>query len=226
MNSERFSNIASGVLVLCALTVTGLLLRREFGTSPTPAAAAAFPRPWSVRPADAEEARSAGHATTANASGPRIVVFSDYECPFCRDLDETLDGLQERHPSAFTVAYRHYPLRIHRQAVPAAVAAECAARLGAFPQYHRLLFAMQDSLGAISWTALASRAGVGDTARFTACLAEDAPRQQVAKDTLLGNRMKITGTPAMLVGDEILAAALPADSVEAWLVRAGILARP
>ncbi|MCA9611129.1 MAG: DsbA family protein, partial [Myxococcales bacterium] len=60
-----------------------------------------------------------------------VVVFSDFQCPFCSRIVPTLDRLLETYPSELRIAFRHYPLPFHRDAEPAAVAAlEVQQQLG------------------------------------------------------------------------------------------------
>lgn len=59
-----------------------------------------------------------------------IIEFSDFQCPFCRVASGDLDDLQQWYGHDLAVVYRNFP--IHPFAHSAAVAAECAAGMGAF----------------------------------------------------------------------------------------------
>ena len=73
-----------------------------------------------------------------------IIEFSDYQCPFCaRFHSETLPHIIENYVDAGQVkfVYRDFPIQnIHPNAVPAAVASECAHDQAAFWEYHDRLF--------------------------------------------------------------------------------------
>jgi protein-disulfide isomerase len=72
-----------------------------------------------------------------------VVEFSDFQCPSCRTHAlETQPGLDERFVDSGEVlwVFKHLPLRMHPQAVIAAVAAECAAEQGKFWEMHDRLF--------------------------------------------------------------------------------------
>ncbi len=73
----------------------------------------------------------------------KIVVFSDFQCPGCAKAEPVLKALLDRHPGEARVAFRHYPLRMHRWSVLAARAAEAAGFQGKFWPYHDLLFQRQ-----------------------------------------------------------------------------------
>ena len=58
-----------------------------------------------------------------------LVVFSDFECPFCRSFAQsTLPRFREEFVSKgrVLVSFRHLPLKIHKLAKPAAQATVCA----------------------------------------------------------------------------------------------------
>src|SRR3954469_1289090 len=70
-----------------------------------------------------------------------VIVYGDYECPFCAAAELRLRELEAR------VVFRHFPVRTsHPRAYPAAHAAEAAAEQGAFWAMHDALFADQGRL--------------------------------------------------------------------------------
>ena len=82
-----------------------------------------------------------GPADHVRGEGRLVVVYGDYECPFCAVLDFKLAELGAR------VCFRHFPVRSsHPRAWPAACAAEAAAEQGAFWAMHDALFADQGRL--------------------------------------------------------------------------------
>ena len=62
----------------------------------------------------------------------KIVEYSDFECPFCKQFHATVQQVVDKY-GADQVAwvYRQFPLdSLHRKARPAAMASECVASLG------------------------------------------------------------------------------------------------
>jgi protein-disulfide isomerase len=128
-----------------------------------------------------------------------LVEFSDFECPFCgKFATAILPDLKSKYIDSGQVllAFRHLPLAIHKHALAAARAAECAARHSAFWPAHDRLFetldltdvSIQDAIG-----------GVGITeAQMAACMA--SPASQVSRDLALANSLQIASTPTFLVG--------------------------
>jgi protein-disulfide isomerase len=69
-----------------------------------------------------------------NAAAPVVIVeFSDFQCPFCRNVEPTLKALLAKYAGRVSLAYRDFPLReMHPQAQLAAEAARCAGEQGKF----------------------------------------------------------------------------------------------
>src|SRR5262249_30614944 len=71
-----------------------------------------------------------------------IVEFSDFQCPFCKKSESTLEDVLAKYNGRVKLAYLDFPLReIHAQAERAAEAARCAGEQGKFWEYHDNLFA-------------------------------------------------------------------------------------
>ena len=213
MNHERLIDAAMVVLVGCALVVTGLVVRRELFSKPT------LPQP----PQRVEDWRE--YARSGNRIGPAdaavtIVVFSDFECGFCAVAAERMRALRQEYPSDLAVVYRHFPLRTHAHAVPAARASECAAAQGRFEPFHDALFNQQDSIGAIPWARYAVVAGVEDLRGFDRCVNSATDVAALERDTVAGNRLGVRGTPTILVNDKRLRGAPPLDTLRHYVERA------
>ena len=49
-----------------------------------------------------------------------IIEFSDYECPFCKRAETSVDQVKKTYGDKIRIAYRNYPLPFHQSARPAA----------------------------------------------------------------------------------------------------------
>jgi len=146
------------------------------------------------------------YALVGNRIGPArapvtVVIFSDFQCPYCKEAMHNLEVIQSKRPSDLAIVYRHFPLGFHHYASEAARASECAKEGGRFESMQDTLFAHQDSLGAISWTQFAQRVGIRDTNVFRECLRSSSIAALVSRDSADGRRLGVTGTPVILVGD-------------------------
>jgi protein-disulfide isomerase len=134
----------------------------------------------------------------------QIVELMDFQCPFCRAWSARLDSLAAEHPSAVQISFHHWPLPYHEDAIPAAVAAECAHRQGAFQAFARTLFSRQEAIGGESWRAFAAVAGVPDLEAFEACSAlppDSFPRIQYGID--LATKTQARGTPTIWLNGQV-----------------------
>lgn len=141
--------------------------------------------------------------STAHRLGPanaavQIVVFSDFQCGFCRQLTTVLHQVRTEFPQDVAIVYRHFPLQGHPRAFPAAVAAECAAQQGAFWEYHDKLFAEGGDLDDAKFLELAKSLGL-DQQRFTACLQSPAPKQEVEANFREATELGLPGTPIIFI---------------------------
>lgn len=149
------------------------------------------------------------------ADAPLVIVYADFECPYCAAAELKLKRARLR------VAFRHFPVRSsHPRAWPAAGAAEAAALQGRFWEMHDLLFTDQGRLEDPHLWARARTLGL-DLERFDADRRSDAVTARIKQDFESGVRGGVVTTPTLIadgrryagqVGDE-LPAALSAGAV-------------
>lgn len=73
----------------------------------------------------------------------KIIEYSDYECPYCKMFQPTLQKIVEESNGTISWVYRHWP--IHSGSFEKLVAAECVAKIrgnDAFWEYTDLLFGL------------------------------------------------------------------------------------
>lgn len=211
-STNRLMTLLTVVTVLCAVTITGLVVRREIQGNRV----AAQQAPQLVE--DWQSLQSVGHRRGAVNPMVTIVVFSDFECPACRDFTMgPLHSILSRHPGSVAVVYRHWPLEYHRVAYTAARASECAARQGKFWEFHDALFSSQDSLGVKPMNEYARTAAVGDFTEFARCSSEAARLPAIDSDIAAAKAIGATGTPTVIVNG-FQYVGFPSESeLEAWV---------
>ncbi|MDV6375544.1 DsbA family protein [Deinococcus arenicola] len=136
--------------------------------------------------------------------GVVLRVYSDFQCPYCRQFEsETLPALLRSLPDDVRVEFHQFPLEsIHPVARPAAEASECAAQQGKFWAYKDALFRDQSWLAgnpAPVFIALAGATGLKADA-FKTCLAERGGKAAVDAGLAEADRLGINGTPSVFVG--------------------------
>jgi protein-disulfide isomerase len=203
--------------VLCAVVLTGLRAW-EF----VDARANAHPKDSTppIPVAGWERFARGGHRLGPDDAPVTIVVFADFECPYCATLaTATLPQIRARYPTKVAVVYRHFPLRQHRFAYPAARAAECAGRQQRFDAYHDQLFTRQDSLGLLTFTELAQDAGVPDLRAFSTCASATGPVESIELDLRAARELGAYATPTVVIDGMMYSGTLSVPTLDS-LVKA------
>jgi protein-disulfide isomerase len=132
------------------------------------------------------------------ATSSRLVVYADYECPYCAVLEARLAELALGH------AFRHFPVRSkHPRAWATACAAEAAALQDAFWPMHDALFADQGRLEDPHLWDRARDLGL-DVERFDAERRSDAVLARVERDFRGGLRAGVMTTPTLVAGGRLV----------------------
>jgi protein-disulfide isomerase len=193
---EKLDVISTTVVVFAVLTMLAFYLHDR----------KPIRSPWEAAHTYVEEWREwdeSGIRIGAEEASMVVTVFSDFCCPFCRDLVPVLDSLRAEFPDDVAIEHHHFPLNRHEFAVPSAVAAECADQQGVFPAFYRMLFSQMDSIGSKAWGAFAAEAGVLDLPAFEECIQappDDFPR--IAAGRALGERISVRSVPSVWVNGE------------------------
>ena len=113
-----------------------------------------------------------------SSAAVEIIEFSDFQCPFCQRLTDTLEQLKSEHGSDIRLVFKDYPLPNHAQAFKAAEAGNCANQQGKFWELHDTMFSRQSELGVDDLKRHAGELGM-DQAAFDACLDSGRFAEQV-----------------------------------------------
>ncbi len=127
-----------------------------------------------------------------------ITVFSDFECAYCARLPKILDQVAEAYAGEVRIAFKHYPLRSHKFAIPAALAAVAAQKQGKFWEFHDRLFEHFNELDESRITQIVKDLKL-DAVRFDADRKAPHAQQIVDADRREGYEAGVSGTPAMFI---------------------------
>lgn len=126
-----------------------------------------------------------------------LVVFSDFECPWCSKLKPVLDQLLAHNKDKLRIVFKHMPLQMHPQAEPAALAAIAAQKQGKFWEMHDALFEVTNwTPNMIDETAL--KVGL-NMEKFRADLASQEIQMQLGKDKTDAQLADVTSTPSLFI---------------------------
>ena len=132
-----------------------------------------------------------------------MVVFSDFECPFCSRAEATVEQLKAMYgKDKLRIVWKNNPLARHPQAKPAAEAAQgvyAMAGNDAFWKFNDAAFKNQTQLGTESYVRWAKEAGVKDEAKFRQGLESHAWADKVDRDLAEGSKAGVNSTPYFMV---------------------------
>ena len=144
-----------------------------------------------------------------------IVEFGDFQCAACKPLADTLETLVKIYPQDVRIVWKDMPNEsVHPLATPAAIAAHCADRQGAFWQYHDALFARQSILSEAAFVQIAQEIGL-DADKFQSCYDSRDTLGIGKKDYEEGLALGLTATPTVFVGSQMFVGAVTLADLQA-----------
>jgi protein-disulfide isomerase len=150
-----------------------------------------------------------------DAAPVTIVEFGDFECPFCRQAEDTVRIILGMHPDNVRLVFRELPLpSLHPNALHAAEAAVCADHQGRFWPMHDALYENQSALAPDDLKSTAKRLGI-DMDSFNACLGDPQTLKTIEEDAKAADALNINVTPYFLINGRPLSGSVPIDTFEA-----------
>lgn len=141
----------------------------------------------------------------------QMIVYSDFDCPFCARFTETVEKVKtEFSEDEVVIAFRHYSLASHTNALETALASECAAEQGAFwKMYERLYEDYQiGSMTSSEYNKDAAELNL-DLAVFDQCLSQEKYKDKIQTQMIEAKNFGVSGTPTIFINQEILPGAYP-----------------
>jgi protein-disulfide isomerase len=165
------------------------------------------PQVYAVKPGDAP--------SKGPAEAPLVLVlFSDFQCPFCKRVEPTLAALEKRYGGKLRIVWKNYPLPFHENAGAAAEAALAAGAQGKFWPMHDKLFDNNTALDRPSLERYARELGL-DMTRFKADLDAERYKARIEADKQEGAAVGVEGTPAAFINGRKIAGAYPLETFQA-----------
>jgi protein-disulfide isomerase len=141
----------------------------------------------------------------------KVVLFSDFQCPFCGRVEPSIAQLEKDYPGKVQVGWKNFPLSFHDRAKPAAEAALAAHEQGKFWPMHEKLFANQRALSDADLEKYAQELGL-DLAKFKAAMSSHKFAAAVDADMKQGSALGVEGTPAAFVNGHLVSGAQPVEA--------------
>jgi protein-disulfide isomerase len=149
----------------------------------------------------------AGDPVGGNAQASLTVVeFFDYHCPYCKAVaPEFLSTIQK--DGNLRVVFKEFPI-LGDSSVFAAKVALAADKQGKYVEMHRALMALKGDLSEEAVYGAAKAQGL-DVTKLKQDMAAPEVEERISKTYDLARALGIHGTPAFIIGDELIPGALP-----------------
>jgi protein-disulfide isomerase len=193
--------------------VSAKLTKQNFKEAPAPDPAKAGDKQppkddttvWKVAIADDDPARGPKDALVT------IVMWSDYQCPFCSRVEPTLKQIEEKFGKDVRIVWKDNALPFHKEAKPAANLAIAAYKKGGndlFWKAHGLLFENQKALGEDTYKTIAGKLGLAPDAVLADIKANKyGPKIDASMDQ--ASDLNARGTPHFFINGRRLSGAQP-----------------
>jgi len=161
-------------------------------------------------------------------SNAKVVIqeFSDFQCPFCKRVEPTVQAIEKEYGNKIKIVWRHMPLPFHKNAPQAAEAAqEAFAQKGsaAFWTFHDKVFNAEGADEARTDRAnlekIAQEMGL-DMDKFKAAIDNNKHKAKIDADAEAGNKAGINGTPAFVINGYYISGAQPESAFKKLINRA------
>ncbi len=134
-----------------------------------------------------------------------IVEFFDYRCGYCKGVKPTLEQVL-KSDGRIRLVYREFPILGPASRV-ASMAAIASHKQGRYLAFHNALMAHTSNLSEEAIYALAKQVGL-DVAKLKDDMLDPAIRDHLDRNHKLAEQLGIRGTPAFVIGDEIVPGAV------------------
>jgi len=195
MDNSKY--LIPGAIVIAGVVIAGAVFMSNGSKTATLAAKSSHPD-ITLQPVT-----SADHIQGSSDANIVAVEFSDLECPFCKQYQDTMHKLLDKYGKTkdFAWVYRQYPIpELHPKAPNEAAASECAAEQGgndAFWKFIDQVYSVTPSnnkLDPAQLPAIAKQIGL-DADKFSSCLSSGKFESKVADQVKQAKAAGGSGTP-------------------------------
>jgi protein-disulfide isomerase len=146
-----------------------------------------------------------------------VVEFFDYRCPYCKAMAPDLaKALAE--DGKVRLVYKEFPI-LSPTSVVAAKAALAARYQNRYIAFHDRLMSVKGTLDESEIYSTAADAGL-NVARLKADMEKPEVAEAIARNYSLADKLDIQGTPAFVIGDQLLGGVATAEELAAAIKRA------
>lgn len=146
-----------------------------------------------------------------------LVEFFDYRCPYCKQVEPSLESMLKQDPK-LRLVYKEFPI-LGPVSITAAQAALAAKRQGKYEAFHAAMMAARGNINDETVYRVASSVGL-DLDKLKHDMASPEIAQAIKDNLKLADALDIHGTPAFVVGDQVVPGAVDLDALKAMVADA------
>lgn len=143
-----------------------------------------------------------------------IVEFSDFQCPFCKDMNVTIKMLLERYPASIRHIWKDAPsTHIHPQSFAAHLAARCAQEQNSFWEFHDALFQNQTELHLEKFREIAGDIKINAKV-WQSCFETEATKARVERSIAEAEVLAVDATPYLFINNKRISGSITLDELD------------
>jgi len=139
-----------------------------------------------------------------------IVEFFDYQCPYCKRMAQDLAKIAAEDPDV-KIIFKEFPV-FGRESTLATRAALASAKQGKYQEFHLAIMGLRGAPSENAIFRAASRLGM-DLDRLRRDMQSPSIETQIQANLQLARQVGVRGTPAFIVGDQLVPGAMSADQM-------------
>ena len=140
-----------------------------------------------------------------------LVEFFDYRCPYCKQMEPTVEALLKQDPN-LRIVYKEWPI-LGPPSVFAAHVAFAAFKQGKYKQFHEAMMAAKGEITEDVVLKIAAGASL-DIARIKIDMTAPEIDQAIKRNYALADALGIRGTPAFVIGDSLIPGAVDLETLK------------
>lgn len=145
-----------------------------------------------------------------------LVEFFDYRCPYCKRMAEGIDALLAENPD-LKVVFKEFPI-LAPDSLEASKAALAAHRQNKYLPFHRVMMKHSGAFTPEAIEAMAVEAKL-DIDQLRKDMDDPEIIEQLRNNHRLAQKLKIEGTPAFILGDQLIPGAVPIEDLQEAIQR-------
>jgi len=141
-----------------------------------------------------------------------IITFSDFNCPVCKKIAPILKSVYLKNSSLIKIVHKDFPV-ITEDSITLSLIARCAGEQNSFWDAYEFLFKNQKEIDITNLSTIASNLSISPKL-FTDCVSSQKYLNDIKRDSLLAERLKVKGTPTLFINGYKLSGDISEETLE------------